>query len=203
MRSRILALVVGLVLVAGSSACAQELVSFGAFGGVTSSRHIFDETNFFSRHTNPRFGPNMGIYFEWIEHSSFSTVTQLLYSRKGTEIDTLDGSARAGLDIISFNVLAKARHIENEWTFYLVGGPRFDFKVEDNVDEYLVEAYDDISNTAIGVTVGTGIQFPLFGSTFFTEVRFNQDLTSSDSEFYGAAFQNQTVDLSLGIDFEL
>ncbi|MWB93862.1 outer membrane beta-barrel protein [Flavobacterium sp. GA093] len=190
---------------------AQVTVSPGIKGGL----NISGLTNF--ERTNSKYDFYAGGFVAIKFNKYFTLQPEILYSRQGVELNIATGSlnnqndfvynsrkANYELNYLSLDAVAKFHF--NGKGFHVLAGPSFDFKIDDNNDEFYA---DKPVNFDLGLIAGVGYSLPN-GLTF--EARFKQGLIDiygydyADDENgngnYDEVFLNQVFQFGISYTFK-
>ncbi len=185
----------------------------GVKAAVTSADQSYELTYLPGLETQRRFGFNVGGFLEWFDLPYFSVITQAEYSQRGMgqefNVTGPDGPEIIGtttlysrLDYFSIPILGKFRYETENFTPYLLAGPRIDHLLGYDSDQGAFNIlYDAFDRTMIGGTFGIGIESEaIFSTDVLAEIRYNMDLSDSYKTDL-ARVSNNAVDLWIGIAF--
>jgi len=188
---------------------AQFVQSYGIKIGLTFAKHDFEGFNFPEKTIQRRIGFTGGFFFEWLNLSMISIISQVEYSQRGisSEITKTDAqgnpagtlTTNSQLDYLSFPFLGKISMSSMAISPYLLAGIRYDYLLGHS--EFLEDIYNKFRKSVFGGTIGIGIK-PKLPITIhpLIELRYNFDFTDSYiPESFGA--KNNAFDLTLGIAF--
>lgn len=193
-------LVLAMMVFTTSIVSAQEMVRFGAKGGVNFTNMTSDGFD----DNNSRTGFHLGLLAEVPVSERFSIQPEVLYATQGTEATILGETVEREykLDYIQVPVLAKLYLFRG---LSLEVGPSFNFLVEEeteytsNVGEATIE--NDLGSTfEFGGAVGLSFNFT---NQFFASARYTQGFTDAfDSENWDEdATNNNGFQLGVGFMF--
>ncbi|MBM4159991.1 MAG: PorT family protein [Ignavibacteria bacterium] len=194
---------------------AQVIKSCGLKFAITSASQTFEYSNppwsGFGPTTVRRTGFNIGAFVEWFDIPYLSAISQIEYAQRGVgEEFIITGSdpTTAGtkhvytrLDYLSVPILAKPILPMGMVSPYLLVGPRADFLLHYQKNLPLEGFYKDFKKTAIGGTIGVGVESSsLLPIRLSVESRYNFDISNSfDNGF--AKVRNNAFDFWLGVGF--
>ncbi|SMO58549.1 porin family protein [Gracilimonas mengyeensis] len=195
MKKAISGIVLGLFLLAGSTAHAQMMPQFGVKGGLNYS--TFNNTE----NTEYKAGALAGVFANFkVPNSPMAVQPEVLYAQYGSNFEDTD--AKLSIDYIQIPVLAKFAFGPSESTVVpeVFFGPYAGFKVNSEVegDEFTVETDDFFESTDFGVAVGAGVNI----SQVSLEFRYTAGLTNvvANSTFEDNQ-KNGAFSLTAGISF--
>ena len=200
-----------LTLAFESASNAQLLRSYGVKAALTSSDQKFDYRFATGPGSTRRIGFNIAAYAEWFDVPFLSLVTQIEYAQRGTGQDfvvTNQDPVPLGvetvysrLDYLSIPILGKLRFQSENFVPYVVAGPRVDYLLGYQSDEFHSALYDGFQKATIGGSVGIGLQMDtMLPVGISAEVRYNFDLVDSYSTDL-LKVRNNAYDIWLGVAF--
>lgn len=130
---------------------AQAQINFGIRGGVN-----FATLNDTDLDTEAHAGLVAGIFFEYpIDNSPIVIQPEILYSRKGYEVETVNGRESISLNYIEVPIFVKFNYIlDNDLTPYVEAGPYVGFLVGTEPGDG-----EGINDVDFGVAVGAGLGY--------------------------------------------
>ncbi|MBN2102404.1 hypothetical protein JW835_00015 [bacterium] len=206
-------LIVGLFInsiVFMSSSNAGEFNDWGIKLGICISNQDFD---YKSKEFNPEFenyyGPNLDLFYNFIDLKNVEIIGQLTYSKKGCKhtiigayVDTTSPTGYTDgpelklinrIDYISFSLLGKLNKKISSIRPYLFLGPRFDYPIKVEADWL----YTHLSKTW-GLSVGVGTEFHFIKSTkIIIEFQYSPDFTNILNEVCRSA-KKESYEIKMG-----
>jgi hypothetical protein len=204
--------IVCLVLVTATLSQSQFLQSYGVKFGVVAARQTWNYTNFAGWPAQTRWGIDVAVCVEAVNHPFFSILGELHYIQKGFlesfPLTTPDHPEGTGLymafspevDYVSIPLLAKFRMQGGTYSPFVVLGPRLDFLVR-RVDDGYQPVLDKFTSVDGGISAGLGLDIRLTDvSRASAEFRYSPDVTDA----YGTSLltvRNVSKEFLLGVSF--
>jgi outer membrane protein W len=194
-----------MMLFAASSLFAEGMM-FGVKGGLNIANLSGDDVEDASSKT----AVVAGVFFSYDITEIFAVQPELLFSMKGTKMDTGEGDETWNLSYIQIPLLLKVNlPTEGKIKPWLCAGPAFGLLMSAELEDEDIK--DQLKTMDIGIVAGAGVGYELEKGLIFAEARYEVGLTGltdfSDAELdlmdltEQPDAKNSTISIMVGYGF--
>ena len=214
-----------LLFISFSTIHAQLIRGYGIKAGLTSANQTVNWADWITN-TKARQGIDAGIFVEWLNIPFISILTEVHLIQKGSDVTTnfqittvefpngipISSIKNSDLSVkyygystkinyLSIPILAKLRISEGLLVPYILAGPRFDFKLSDNISTNAGRSFINYKNNDIGGIFGVGAQLAsIIPIHIGAELRYSPSFQYCFSEKYFSV-KNSSLEFPLVLSY--
>ena len=181
---------------------AQTLTRYGLKVGIAASNPIWKVESTSVKGITTMYGADIGIFADWALSEKAYITSGLHFIQKGLKTQfegekQIPNSERPSINYLSIPITLKYVMLNSEIAPYILGGPRIDFAISKNNQNWNRFVYKNTKSVDFGINLGVGIQTKLlFGIGSGIELRYSPSFFNVDSSVWGN-ITNRSFEINL------